>query len=281
MSFPEILDESLPFKLRSVGLDHLQEPIRRPLGYPHWHWIEVRSGLCALESPSGSWRLQAGDGIFLRPDEAHSYHASAGALTVDWITFDGSGVPSLLASGPLSASGPYRLAERGPGRPAALEAIAILAANSGDERRAERSLSALVYRLILELSDAVSAPGRESKRAEFARLEPALALARSRFREDISMPELAGTLGVSTSQLCRLFVRYLGVSPKDYVTGLRMSRARRLLTERSELRVSEIAREVGYEDANYFSRLFKQREGMGPERFRALHGARRQAQAAD
>jgi AraC-like DNA-binding protein len=61
--------------------------------------------------------------------------------------------------------------------------------------------------------------------------------------------------------------RGAGCSPKDYLLGVRLGRAKELLAA-TELPVAAVARRVGYDDPAYFSRLFTRRVGMAPVRFR-------------
>ena len=70
--------------------------------------------------------------------------------------------------------------------------------------------------------------------------------------------------------LRKLFKKKMGVTPQVYQTGLRMKKARVLLstTCSSELTVSEIAHLCGYDDPLYFSRVFKKYLGVSPAIFR-------------
>ncbi len=65
----------------------------------------------------------------------------------------------------------------------------------------------------------------------------------------------------------RLFKEQTGLPPLEYATKLRMEKGARLLLG-TELSVKEIAFVCGYEDSKYFSRLFRQREGMSPKQYR-------------
>jgi AraC-like DNA-binding protein len=60
-----------------------------------------------------------------------------------------------------------------------------------------------------------------------------------------------------------------GTTPQEVILTTRMNQAKALLAE-SELPVAVIAREVGYEDPAYFSRLFSTRVGQPPRMFRRI-----------
>ena len=80
---------------------------------------------------------------------------------------------------------------------------------------------------------------------------------------------LAQMADLSPSSLRRLFKEHTGKTPGGFVRDLRMmTAARRLLI--SDKPVSAIAYEVGYDDANYFARLFKSTFGVSPQEYRAV-----------
>ena len=85
----------------------------------------------------------------------------------------------------------------------------------------------------------------------------------------IKIEEIADTIGIDRRYLCRMFTAELGVSPKEYLTELRMERAKALLVC-GGITVMEVARSVGYEDAFNFSRMFKSRYGLSPAHFAAI-----------
>jgi len=93
------------------------------------------------------------------------------------------------------------------------------------------------------------------------------ALARDAFKP-MSVADHASRHGMTLAEL-RTAVRHgAGCSPKDYLLGIRLGRAKELLAA-TELPVASVARRVGYDDPAYFSRLFTRRVGMAPIRFRA------------
>ena len=78
-------------------------------------------------------------------------------------------------------------------------------------------------------------------------------------------------VGLSPRQLERLFQRYVGMSPKQYLNGLRLERARALLTE-TDLPVSEVAYGCGFNATNTFTKAFRQRYGVSPRRLSNRQG---------
>ena len=79
---------------------------------------------------------------------------------------------------------------------------------------------------------------------------------------------LARMADMSPSSLRRLFKEHTGKSPGAFVKDLRMpTAARRLLV--TNQRISAIAYELGFDDPNYFARIFKSVFGVSPQEYRA------------
>ena len=79
----------------------------------------------------------------------------------------------------------------------------------------------------------------------------------SSLSEPIDISELAGSIGVSSRQLERLFQANLKMSPSRFYIDLRMARARELLLH-TDLAIGEIASVCGYESPSHFSRFYRQ-----------------------
>lgn len=85
--------------------------------------------------------------------------------------------------------------------------------------------------------------------------------------KDISLEQLASQLGVSSFYLSKLFKEETGNNYISYVTELRLEKARKLLGN-DTLIIKEITSMVGYNDQNYFSKLFKNKFGVSPSEYR-------------
>ncbi|MFK7805052.1 MAG: helix-turn-helix domain-containing protein [Anaerolineae bacterium] len=86
------------------------------------------------------------------------------------------------------------------------------------------------------------------------------------FARPYSGNETAANVHLSSVHLRSLFERWVGLSPKRYHTQCRIEQAKRLL-EQKTLAVQAVAIAVGFEDAAYFSRVFKQFAGDPPQKW--------------
>ena len=87
--------------------------------------------------------------------------------------------------------------------------------------------------------------------------------------EEISLNTVANVANVSSNHFSALFSQNMGQTFIEYLTTLRMNKAKELLRCRG-MRSSEIAGEIGYKDAHYFSYLFKKTQGMTPSDYRKV-----------
>ncbi len=90
------------------------------------------------------------------------------------------------------------------------------------------------------------------------------------YTETLSLQEIAGAVGASPSYAHRCFTSYAGVSAVEYMQRLRLERAIHLLMS-SDLPLGAISLAVGFRSQSYFTRLFSQKLGMSPLRYRSLH----------
>ena len=79
---------------------------------------------------------------------------------------------------------------------------------------------------------------------------------------------MAARVNISPSYFSSIFSQEMGVTFVEYLTGVRMDKAKELLMC-SNLKTSEIGYEVGYKDSHYFGYLFKKTVGCTPKEYRA------------
>ncbi|TLS54293.1 AraC family transcriptional regulator [Paenibacillus antri] len=87
---------------------------------------------------------------------------------------------------------------------------------------------------------------------------------------DGSISQIAEALNVSRSQCTKIFTKIYGIPPRQYVTQLKLSKAKELLVGTNRT-VEDIANELGFHSASHFSRQFRRGTGMSPNQFRPRH----------
>ena len=99
---------------------------------------------------------------------------------------------------------------------------------------------------------------------KYQQIAPAVDYIRQNYRMAISVSDLTELCGISDEYLRRLFRSYLGQTPLEYIHTLRLSHARELLL--NGMSVTDAAAESGFENPNYFSRLYKKHYKISPSR---------------
>lgn len=93
---------------------------------------------------------------------------------------------------------------------------------------------------------------------------------RMNLKENISLKRLSEKSCMSTTSFYRLFKRELGMSPIEFVLHEKIRCAKRLL-QNPTIQINEVCYLSGFEDSNYFIRLFKKHEGITPKQYQLLH----------
>jgi two-component system response regulator YesN len=84
---------------------------------------------------------------------------------------------------------------------------------------------------------------------------------------DLTLRDVAGHVALSNNHFCTVFSQETGVTFTEYLTATRLAKARELLRDR-QMRTSDVAFAVGYNDPHYFSYLFKKNSGVSPRDYR-------------
>ncbi len=98
-------------------------------------------------------------------------------------------------------------------------------------------------------------------------VKQAMAYLHQHYSRSFARHHLAQTVGVSENYLSQIFHRELGVSPREYLSRIRIHKAKELLTSTDES-VTSVASRVGFEDPAYFSRVFHKLVGESPQSYR-------------
>ena len=81
--------------------------------------------------------------------------------------------------------------------------------------------------------------------------------------DKLTLNKVAAVFGISPNYLSLLFKKYCDLGFSEYITQIKITRAKVLMTE-TNLKIYEIANQLGFESAFYFSKVFKKVEGCSP-----------------
>ena len=254
-----------PLLLRTLGIDHVQDPIYRPNGFPVWQLFYGVSG--SGEFLLDGWRgvLRPGQAALLAPNEAHSYHSLGGEWLLHYVGFEGKLCQKLLASLGIGQSGLYSLAKPEVllGHLKTLERIQL-------EAHTDSGLlsSKELYSLILDFSQSLS-PLPDSRYAEASGMEKEMILfLEDHYQEDISLDMLAAQFRRTPEYLCGIFKAATGETISHYLRRIRIHQAKVLLMERPDASLREISEACGFHSVSYFGKIFREATGFTPQGYR-------------
>ena len=125
-------------------------------------------------------------------------------------------------------------------------------------------IKSCLYRILVLLLRRYTLPVTdEIKNRQHHQLLPVIKYVDTHFNQKITLKSLAAMANICPHHLCRLFKSITGMPPIAYINYLRINAAMKLL-QQQHLPVGEVALAVGFNDSNYFSRLFKKYKNISP-----------------
>ncbi len=122
----------------------------------------------------------------------------------------------------------------------------------------------------IDAPDGPTSACREDTVASHRRaVERVITSARDRLCEPISLHDMSRVAYLSAFHFNRVFHQITGLPPNKFISAMRLNEAKRLLLN-TELSITDICFEVGYNSLSTFTRVFTQRVGLGPREFRYL-----------
>lgn len=255
----------VPLLLRTLGIDHVQDPIYRPDGFPVWQLFYGVSGSGEFLLDGGRGILRPGQAALLAANEAHSYHSLEGEWVMHYVGFEGKLCQKLMAGLGLGQSGLYSMAlpELLLGHLKTLERIQIEAHTDSGLLNSKE-----LYSLLLDFSQSLT-PLPDSRYTEAAGMEKEMILyLEDHYGEDISLDDLAGQFRRTPEYLCGIFKAATGETVFHYLRRVRIHRAKVLLMERPDAPLREIAEACGFHSLSYFGKVFREATGFTPQGYR-------------
>jgi AraC-like DNA-binding protein len=210
--------------------------------------------------------LRVGDCVFINCDQPYEHATSADDLwQLSWIHFDGAMIAAIYEKYVLRGGQPVF-------HPADLEPFMDMHASlfhmaaSQDyirDMRINSDLNALLTLIMAESWNPAEAEGKKQKRS----MLPVKQYLDEHYREKIVLDELAASFYINKFYMTRIFKEQFGVSINTYLQQIRITQAKQLLWFTDQT-VDEIGLLCGIGEPNYFSRVFRQVEGVAPSEYR-------------
>ena len=252
--------ENLPFAIELAGISYCDGSYRITRSQSPITVIEyVISGEGIIEIDGQTYRPSAGDVYILRRGTRHTYYSDAKNPWVKmFFNLAGDFAPASLQA--YLPDAPVVI--RNPSVKGQFETML------GYTRMRERLEDTEIFRLCAlefhRLLMMLSSPLPPAQKDESEKVRDYID---KNSRRIISNDELAGLIYRSQDYMIKRFRTAYGVTPYDYQLNRKMENAKRLLSE-TRLSVKEIASMLGYNDAMYFSNIFKKKCGRSPLQFR-------------
>lgn len=216
--------------------------------------------------------VEPGDLFFFAPAVGHEYYAIEVPWQVIWLTFDGALMAQLFESFALPQHG-VATCNTDVERDTLVSMLsgmfdALSRSQGRNQFKFSLALQSILHRLSLCRPKVAVARGNGD--VFFDKLSPAMELIKNQYMQPITLQDLADAAHVSKCHFCNLFKEAYQMTPFQYLLDYRIASAKHLL-ENTELAVKQLARDVGFNDVSYFCQVFKAREQLSPQKYRAHH----------
>ncbi len=249
-----------------TGVFNIDRPFvtNRPSGRQDYYLMYLDQGQLDVLLDGRRQTLQPGHAVLFHPGDATWYAKNdAGTMTYYWIHFTGYGVPAVLRGCGLEAAGSYYA---GP-RQEMTEIFHELFQNYlSRDSCFELAAAAQLANILVLIRRSLDELARSRHNQVTGQIKASLEYIHHHYSQPISLAQLAAMEHRSPSRYGALFRQIMGVSPYEFIVGLRLRMAADLMMK-TNLSLKQIAQMVGYEDQLYFSRLFRSRRGLSPRQY--------------
>lgn len=272
LNLPEaqLMDMNVPLRVNCCGVYRLLTrdcvSTLRAGGRPDYQLLYVASGKAGFVIKGNSVTVPAGNMVLYAPWERQQYaYYLKDKPEVYWIHFTGTDAGNLLEDAGFCLESKRILRTGCASR--YQELFLSLIRELQLPRPYSSQLSSLYFQeLLYTMRRQMAADGQNASPIQ-KEMERTVHFFHENFSSEIDICSYAAGLHMSTCWFIRSFKQYVGVPPLQYVTSIRINKAKELL-ESTNWPVNEIGAVAGYENPLYFSRIFKKQTGLSPAAYR-------------
>ena len=249
-----------------------------------WHWhtefefVYIESGTVTFWIGEKQFTLSEGNGVFINSKILHRFHSPTGAAIPNFVC-----MPFFIAAQDSFIYHKYILPvissnltfqvfhDNISWQAKALSIIKQIIAVQDCISSSELATSYLLQMLWLEIYENADIKYTKDHINESAssqaRLQLMMQYIHQNYIRDISLGDIAEHAKISKSTVLNLFRRYLHITPINYLINYRLNEAAHLLTK-TEKKINTISYETGFNNVDYFCRLFKKHYQLTPTEYR-------------
>ncbi len=264
---------SLPYYLYSIGMHECQPRFHRPLGFDKDQFFYSVHGSGVLILDGKKYDVPPGDGFFIPKKVPHEYYPLGDVWDIRYMVPEGEALSELYNILGLHG-GVWHLWNRD-----GLE----IQMNKMRSELVDSSVKGIflasshVQEYIMEFAKQAGLLNTEEKPSfndintyaeHMMFIEDYV---KNHCGEQLSAIQLCKLLKITPQHLCRIVRASTGMRTMEYVNSIRISKSKELLG-RSEMTASDISSLCGFENENYFYRVFKKMTGITPGEYRKRYG---------
>lgn len=249
--------------------EHMFNPTRGRV-LQEYQLLYITKGEGLLKNDQGQeFEIKAGHMFLIFPGHWHTYYPKKDKGWDEyWIGFHGINIDSRVKAGFFSPDSPvYKIGKSNTIIDLYKQAIAVATKQDAFFQQLLAGIVNHLLGLLFMISQNYSISG-ERETPEVIRM--ARAYMQEHIEGELDMPDVAKHLNLSYTTFRRIFKKYVGLSPIQYYSSLKLYRAKELLRS-TDIPIKEISYMLNFKNPEYFSALFKKATKMNPSDFRDLN----------
>lgn len=212
-------------------------------------------------------KVETGDIMLMYPGDLQRYiKRTNGHFWYYWVHFTGYAAEHILSTCGFSKSGVYKIGVNDKTLRLFKNLFSDFYGKPVESTYLEVYAAAHLMEILASMKEGLELSRKKATGTE-QKIYASARYINANYAYDLSMDELASAQDMCTGYYSKMFTKYLGVPPSEYLTRLRLQNAGILLVQ-SNMSIAEIASSVGYSDPLYFSRIFKKHYFMSPTDYR-------------